>query len=268
MSIQSTLGEQLEQIERHDPRVRLRGDAEDVHKFRVATRRSRAVIRATKPLLGDTLNTLNAELKWLAGVLGPVRDLDVLIERLRATSETLGEDSERANAIVASLVEERRHLYDALRQALDDERYRALRESFAAAIASLPAIDAPRPLAAKPLRKLRKAARKLSDEPTDEELHKLRIRGKRARYAAELLPDGGKRVKRYLDALKELQDVLGEHQDAVVAEQQVRAHADAAAALAAGCLIELERQRRLERRSEYQRVLARALRRGKKAKLA
>ena len=99
-------------------------------------------------------------------------------------------------------------------------------------------------------------------ETTDEELHKLRIRGKRARYAAELLPDGGKRVKRYLDALKALQDTLGEHQDAVVAEQQVRAHADAAAALAAGRLIELEQQRRLERRSEYQRVLARVRRSG------
>src|SRR5207248_8313786 len=222
--IRSLLAEQLQELERFDPGVRLGGDAEDLHKFRVATRRSRAVIRATKPLLGESLRTLGTELKWLAGVLGPVRDLDVLIERLRETGETLGDDSEGANAIIACLEEERRQRYDALRAALDDERYLALLDSFAATIASLPDLDAPdglRPLAAKPLRKLRKAARKLSDEPADEELHKLRIRAKRARYAAELVPGGGKRVKRYLDALKELQDVLGEHQDTVVAEEQV-----------------------------------------------
>jgi CHAD domain-containing protein len=268
--IRAQLDAQLQQLERYDPGVRLGGDAEDLHKFRVATRRSRAVIRATKPLFGESLSALNAELKWLAAVLGPVRDLDVLIERLRATAETLGADSAGANAIVASLVDERGHRYDALRQALDDDRYLALLDSFAATIASLPDVDAPdglRPLAARPLRKLRKVARKLSDEPADEELHKLRIRAKRARYAVELVDDGGKRVKRYLDALKELQDVLGEHQDAVIAEQHVRELAGDATALAAGRLIELERQRRLERRSEYPRVLSRALRRGRKAKL-
>jgi len=137
-------------------------------------------------------------------------------------------------------------------------------------VAGLPGFDAPdglRPLAAKPLRKLRKAARKLSDEPTDEELHGLRIKGKRARYAAELVADGRKRVQRYIDSLKELQDVLGEHQDAVVAEQQVRRLACDPTSLSAGRLIELERQRRLECRSEYPRALARALRRGRKAKL-
>ena len=268
--IRSLLAEQLQQLERYDPGLRLGGDAEDLHKFRVATRRSRAVIRATKPLLGEFLSTLNDELKWLAGVLGPVRDLDVLIEHLRSAAGTLGDDSDGANAIVASLVDERRQRYDALRRALDDPRYLALLDSFAATIASLPDLEAPdglRPLAAKPLRKLRKAARKLGDDPTDDELHRLRIRGKRARYAVELVADVGKPVKRYLKTLKELQDVLGEHQDAVVAEQYVRRLAGDATALAAGRLIELERQRRVDRRSEYPPVLARALRRGKKAKL-
>jgi CHAD domain-containing protein len=268
--IRARLAAQLQELQRHEPALRRGGDADDVHDFRVATRRSRAVIRATKPLLGDSLSALNDELKWLAGVLGPVRDLDVLIERLRAMAENLGDDSEGANAIVASLVAERRQRYGELRRALDDERYLELLDSFAETIARFPEVDAPdglRPLAAKPLRKLRKAARKLGDEPSDEELHKLRIRGKRARYAVELVADGGKPVKRYLKKLKELQDVLGEHQDAVVAEQKVRRVARSAAAVAAGRLIELERQRRLAQRAEYPGVLARALRRGKKAKL-
>ena len=268
--IRALLGEQLQQLQRYEPGVRLGGDAEDLHKFRVATRRSRAIIRATKPLLGDSLAELGGELKWLTGALGPVRDLDVLLERLRGTARTLGDDTPGANAIIGSLAEERERRYDALRAALDNDRYLALLDLFAANIASLPDLDAHdglRPLAAKPLRKLRKAARELGDEPADEELHKLRIRAKRARYAAELIPDGGKPVKRYLNELKDLQDVLGEHQDAVVAEEQVRRVAGDETGIAAGRLIELERQRRLERRSEYPRALARALRRGRKARL-
>ena len=49
------LAEQLRELLRHDPGVRLGDDAEDIHQFRVATRRSRALIRATEPMLGDRL---------------------------------------------------------------------------------------------------------------------------------------------------------------------------------------------------------------------
>ena len=72
------LSEQLRELLRHDPGVRLGDDAEDIHQFRVATRRSRALIRATEPMLGDRLTPLASQLKWLARLLGPVRDRDVL----------------------------------------------------------------------------------------------------------------------------------------------------------------------------------------------
>ena len=66
------------------PGIRLDLDAEDVHRVRVAVRRARAVLRAARPLLDtEWSEPLRAELKWLGGVLGPRRDLDVLIERLR-----------------------------------------------------------------------------------------------------------------------------------------------------------------------------------------
>jgi CHAD domain-containing protein len=117
--------------------------------------------------------------------------------------------------------------------------------------------------AADELRKLRKAARQLPWDPSDQQLHALRIRAKRARYAAELV--GGKRVELYVDALKQVQDVIGEHQDAVVAEEKIRNVAVAETALVAGRLIERERARRLARRADYPVVLAAALRRGRKA---
>jgi hypothetical protein len=62
-----------------------------------------------------------------------------------------------------------------------------------------------------------------------------------------------------------LQDVIGEHQDAVVAEAKLRGIARARTAVAAGRLIERERERRLARRRAYPDVLARALRRGSDA---
>jgi CHAD domain-containing protein len=264
------LAAQLRELERHDPGVRLRDDIEDLHHFRVATRRSRAIIRATRPLLADALAPLGEELKWLGGVLGPARDLDVLLERLRTGARTLGADKPGGELIIATLEEERERLHDAVLVALVDERYFGLLDTFAASIASLPDLDAPgglRPLAAAQLRKLAKASRKLGDDPADNELHALRIRAKRARYAAELaeVGHGSKALSRYLDAVKALQDVIGEHQDAVVAEAKLRDIARAETAIAAGRLIERERERRLERRRAYPVVLARALRRGRKA---
>ena len=268
--VRHLLAAQLRELERHDPGVRLRDDDEDLHRFRVATRRTRAIIRATRPLLGELLEPLGDELKWLAGVLGPARDLDVMLEHLRAEVRTLGADAPGAESIIATLEEEREQLHDAVLAALADERYLRLLDVFAAAIASLPVLDVPgglRPLASVELRKLVKAARKLDEDPPDEELHALRIRAKRARYAAELtaLGHGSKALSRYLAALKALQDVIGEHQDAVVAEAKLRRIARATTAVAAGRLIERERERRLERRRRYPDVLARAVRRGSDA---
>jgi CHAD domain-containing protein len=265
------LSQQLRQLERHDPGVRLGDDPEDLHRFRVATRRSRAIIRATRPLLGETLAPLAAELKWLAGALGPVRDFDVLLLRLREEVRTLGPDAEGGDALVAVLEEERERRSDAMRAALDDPRYFRLLDSYATTIASLPDLDAPdlRPLVAEQLRKLRKAARRLGEDPSDAELHAIRIRAKRTRYAAELVAvaETGKPLARYLDALKALQDVVGEHQDAVVAEAELRRVARAKTALAAGRLIERERERRRARRRAYPEALAAVVRSGKRADL-
>jgi len=69
---------------------------------------------------------------------------------------------------------------------------------------------------------------------------------------------------RYVKAAKVLQDVLGEHQDAVVAQERLRSLGvrEPAAALAAGRLIERERQgaesRRAAWRAAWKRVAASA----------
>ena len=97
--------------------------------------------------------------------------------------------------------------------------------------------------------KVRESVRKLPDEPTDDELHAVRKKGKRVRYAAEL---AGR--KSLVKQAKELQDVLGEHQDAVVAADRLRELVTAAGfeqAVVAGRLIEREEERRIEARAAW-----------------
>ncbi len=255
---------QLRELEAHDPGVRLGDDPEDVHKMRVATRRARALVRAATPH-HDELAPLADELKWLAGLLGEVRDLDVLLEHLTALAADLGTDREAAESLVATLAGERTVKRAALIEALDSERYFALLDALAVAFAGLlDDADAGNPTAAADeFRRLRKSARRLAQEPADDELHALRVRAKRARYAAELLR--GRRAAAYIEALKHLQDVIGEHQDAVVAEQRLRKIARAKTAVAAGRLIERERARRREARAAYPEAIAAVLDRGRAA---
>jgi CHAD domain-containing protein len=124
-------------------------------------------------------------------------------------------------------------------------------------------------LARKDFRRLRKSGRRLESQ-TDEELHKTRIRGKRARYATELAERSrGKKATRFLDAAKDLQDVLGQHQDAVVASQRLhdlaRRTDNTEAALLAGRLIERQQQHQRDARRDLPGVWHAVERRGRRA---
>ena len=264
--IRSLFADELRELETYDPGVRIADDPEDLHRFRVATRRTRALVRVTQPLLGERLGPLAVELKWLASVLGPVRDLDVLLEQLAGDVLHLGEDGPAGKRLLAVLERERRMRRRALAKALDSKRYLGLLDLFGAEIAALAGVEVAsdlRSVARGELNKLKKAVAELPTDPSDEQLHATRIRAKRARYAAEFV--GSKELKRYVTALKRVQDVVGEHQDAVVAQQKLRENAGEATALAAGRLIERQLARQLERRAAYPAVLAAALRSGRKS---
>ena len=231
--VANLLSEQLRELERFDPGVRLGDDAEDVHRFRVATRRARAIIRATRPLFGDHLASLGDELKWLAGLLGPVRDLDVLIAHLREECASLDVDRSAAERILAVLDGDRDRARSNLVAGLESNRYTTLLDAFAAAIVTLPLSKRPRALrrvARREVKRLSKAAAKLPKNPTDEQLHSLRKDAKHARYAAELATaeHAGAKLTRFVEELKDLQDTIGVHQDSVVARERIRSAASAA----------------------------------------
>ena len=230
---------------------------------------------SARPLLDPTwTESLRGELAWLGGSLGPVRDLDVLLARLREEIADLEPDERRpAGRFLRLLEAERRAAREAMLEALSSPRYADLLNRLEAAAVSPRARAADvslEAIAGEEFRKLRKAVRALPPEPSDAELHAVRIRGKRARYAGELAEGVvGKPARRFVEDAKRFQDVIGEHQDAVVAEERIRALLDRAPSLgahfAAGRIVERERRRRRERREAFPEAWARLKKSGKRA---
>jgi CHAD domain-containing protein len=110
---------------------------------------------------------------------------------------------------------------------------------------------------------------RLDDNSSDEELHAARIRVKRARYAAELAASElGNPGERFVDAAKIVQDVLGEHQDAAVAEERIRTWSEGKpdAAAAVRKLLKRERARRKKARAEWPDAWKDLKRRAKRAR--
>jgi CHAD domain-containing protein len=221
--------------------------------MRVAVRRLRALLRAGGKLVATDTDELDARLKELGRALGEVRDLDVLIERLEGEAAELGEgDAEQARPLLAVLRRERSRNRRRLLAHLRSGEYLELLDDTARTIEELEPSGSQvslGDLADKAFKKTRKAVHDLPEEPADAELHAVRKKGKRARYAAEL---AGR--KKFVERAKKLQDVLGEHQDAVVAAGRLRELAAGARpehALAAGRLVERESVRRAEARDAW-----------------
>jgi CHAD domain-containing protein len=249
----------------HDPGTRLGADPENLHRHRVAARRTRAFLRAARGYVDpDWAGSLAEPLRELGRVTGPVRDLDVLNEHVQAELETL-DPAERvgADALAARLEAERASARQHLLGALDGDSYRALltrlrmRPRLAADVSAVP-LDR---IARKTLRRLLRTVERVGPAPDDDAVHGLRIALKRARYAAELSASGERERRRFLSRARALQGLLGEHQDAVIAERRLRELAvvdgSTAAAFVAGRLAERHRRRR----KRVARQLPRALKR-------
>ena len=248
--LRETLDAQRQSLVRHDPGTRLGEDPENLHQHRVAARRIRAFLRATKAYTdGGWQRALVDLLRELGASTGPVRDFDVLLEHLEGELASLDSDDRAAGAaLLRHIRAERDSARRKLLLALGSDAYGQLLSRLrmpprlAEGTGSVPL----RRIAGKEFRRLLSAVEHLGKHPGDQELHRLRIKLKRARYAAELSAPG-KKGKRFLDDAKELQTLLGEHQDAVVAETRLRelvTDLDSAAAFVAGRLVERQRMRR------------------------
>ncbi|MGH9019087.1 MAG: CHAD domain-containing protein, partial [Acidimicrobiales bacterium] len=221
----------------HEAGTRLGEDIEELHDMRVATRRLRAALALFDEFLPEESDHLREELGWLADELGAVRDLDVQISRLDGWREELSSTHGATLADLGRLLErERDKIREGLLASLDSPRYERLVARFidlvspgighaserARSDAEQPATTVVPELVTARYRAVTAAARRArrSGDPAD--LHRLRIRTKRLRYALEFVSDiYGKRTKRLTRQMVQLQDCLGIIQDAEVAADRL-----------------------------------------------
>jgi CHAD domain-containing protein len=230
-AVKASIAAAAKRIISHDPAART-GDPEGVHQMRVAVRRLRSDLRMFAAILDPVWSQeLTAELRWLGDVLGPARDADVLIDRLRSDSADLGD-------AIGPIFEEMERWRSAaaitLKAGIGDSRYVALLDRLLRDLAEpnvlSEASDAcrrvmPR-LVAETWRPFAHKARGVNSDSADEELHAVRILAKRTRYAAEaaaqcLGPESAREAVRFAKGAEEIQNILGEHQDAAIARRKL-----------------------------------------------
>jgi CHAD domain-containing protein len=216
-----------------DAEPKLRAGENVVHVTRVAVRRLRSTIRVFADAYEESESArLEEELVWWASVLGAVRDMDILQAGL--TERISGLPPELILGPVESTVftetaAQRKVASDALKEALDSERYRKLIALVHAWRSDPPCTEAAYAPASEVSSYIRKAKKKVTKrlaaavqaqqagEPADELFHRARKAGKRHRYAVEAaVPLLGSKAEKIVSERKDLQDVLGAHQDRIV----------------------------------------------------
>ena len=261
---------------RHDPGVRIGDDPEDVHQARVATRRLRSDLRTFRDAARSRLErdaprraAVARRRSWercatprccidrvrdridAASARGPIRRRPLLVQ-------TLLERWDEARAELLAAMRSARYHRCSTASSPPPENRRCSRERRSrhrrrAAARSSAARGS----------HLRNAVEGLDDDPPDDALHEVRIRAKRCRYAAEAVAAvAGKPAREFAKAIADVQEVLGEHQDAVVAEQWLRdtsaGPTDAREVFVAGELTALERDAAHRAREAWPEVLARS----------
>jgi CHAD domain-containing protein len=278
------LREQVDALRRYDPAVRadLHGG---VHRMRIAIRRIRSALATYRPLVDrDVTDPVREELKWLGGELGPARDTEVQRDRVRKAFDALVEEDPglvRGTARTraeAELTETYEHAHDWAVQALRSQRYAALLRTLDDLATAPPWSDqAERSVDDLARRRVKHDYKRLVgrvDEALSiddlahrgQALHDARKAAKRVRYAAEpLVPTYGKPAKRFVKAMKEVASTLGDHHDAIVADDVLRDLGDAAAAkgehsFTFGVLQARETERAREEERRFEQVWSRASR--------
>jgi len=197
-----------------------------VHKTRVAARRLRSTLRVFDDVVDSApAEELNDELVWYADLLGQVRDQDILSNRLTKEIADLPPEQVRGSVeaeIKEHLAAEREEAVEQLNEGMRTSRYDHLVQLLRAWRTAPPFTDAAGEKQAAAVKYVEKAKRKADKrlrkaDGDIEELHRARKATKRARYAAELVEPANGEMKAIARDAEELQTLLGEHQDAVIA---------------------------------------------------
>jgi len=223
-AVASYMTKQIDNI--FDGDLGLRRGNDPIHDTRVAIRRLRSTLRVFAKLMDRSLiGHVDDELKWFAGVLGEVRDCQV--QRRHFQEELAHLPSELvlgpvANRINTDLQSQQLRARGQVTEAMESQRYLGLLAILQRWRTEPPIVGSPRLKAVdkRARRSERKADRRLTeaiDADDDAMLHRARKAAKRARYAAELRVPVNKRAKGTTKRYKQVQRILGDYQDGVVA---------------------------------------------------
>jgi CHAD domain-containing protein len=235
LAVQAILRRYVRAFMAQDLRVR-RGQQDSIHQMRVSARRLRSALKTFGPLVDDVwAKSLREELAWVADSLGRARDGEVLLHRVLAALDHLPPElvlgpikakveGELGGNLVAARVEAIETLRTERYLALVDRLVDAAWEPMASGLAEAPARETlPECIGSAWRRLARDAARLSRPAATDEDWHDARIAAKQVRYAAEALaPFYGRPAKAFAAQAEEIQELLGEHQDAVIASDVLR----------------------------------------------
>lgn len=219
------LGTEVGLLLRSDPIARRGRDPEGVHQLRVGARRLRSELkilaRAMKPA---PLRYLLRELRWMGGVLGRQRDVDVLSQVLDDISTQL--EAPLPSSVWERLTSLRKEGNRDVAELLDAPRYRQLIRRLSESVVRpplrsnrrKPALELIGPELDETLRDLFRAADECGPSPAIVQLHQVRILSKKGRYCAETASPllGGMALKLARE-LETVQTVLGELHDYDVA---------------------------------------------------
>lgn len=218
------LRREVKSIAYYEPLVHEGSDGEGVHQLRVSARRMRSELRAMRGVLPrDPWRDLGDDLKWMGGVLGQLRDLDVLAELFE---EHLPEGSALRDTVMSALDRRRVKYRRGVDGLLESSRYgrivkrlnRLSRHPVMGDAGDRPASELFLPSLWDAVGEYFLAVGDPLDHRNDGSLHLVRIASKKCRYNFEVAAlYVGTEARVVAESLEAIQTILGQVQDRSVA---------------------------------------------------
>ncbi len=217
----------LEKLKKNAAHILRTFDPEKIHDMRVAMRRLRAAIKTFKRILPNKAQKIRAELRKMSLILGKKRDLDVFSEFIRKTVnaksislQKLAKQSDQSRKQIRSMLKSKR--YARLIESLEQLKAVSTRQNI---------LKVSRNRIRKELNKVLEIGSSIHSKVDDKALHKFRISIKKLRYVSEFFePIFSKYIfslKSFIEKTKKVQDILGEHQDAISGISMLHRHKSA-----------------------------------------
>lgn len=230
-AVRAVLRRQVEAMLANEAGMIADRDPEDLHRFRVALRRTRSCIGQMRHTLPkDGIAKFKPDFAWLGLVTGTTRDLDVFLDDMKRYRKKLDKTARPSLKPLIELIKtDKRREQEQLVVQLDTDRYRSLLSNWRTFLdAPFDVTDAPQasdPIAEVATERIRsryervvRRGQQLDARKETDRLHRLRIDCKKLRYLLEFFRDvyPGETVGPLIATLKRLQDHLGEFNDLLV----------------------------------------------------